>query len=69
MNNKGDKDMDKEKLKKAGLLTIAFFVLLTVVIFVVSKINHKAFEFLFLRFLIAAVICAFVAVYVPRIWR
>ena len=62
MNNKGDKGMDKEKLKKAGLLTIAFFVLLTVVIFVVSKINHKPFEFQF-------VVCAFVAVYVPRIWR
>ena len=50
MNNKGDKGMDKEKLKKAGLLTIAFFVLLTVIIFVVSKINHKPFEFQFLRF-------------------
>ena len=53
--------MDKEKLKKAGLLTIAFFVLLTVIIFVVSKINHKPFEFQFLRFFIAALICAFVA--------
>lgn len=61
--------MDKEKLKKAGLLTIAFFVLLTVIIFVVSKINHKPFEFQFVRFLIGAVVCAFVAVYVPRIWR
>ncbi len=60
--------MDKQKLKKAGLFFVGYIVLMFVVVYVASVVNHKPFDPNIAGVLMAALLCTVATVYIPSLY-
>lgn len=62
------KDLDKDKLKKAGIWLIVYLVIFTAIEIIAAVTKHNEFHpKSIITIIVAAILCAVATVYIPRL--
>ena len=62
------KDLDKDKLKKAGIWLIVYLVIFTAIEITAAVWKHNTFHpKSIITIIVAAILCAITTVYIPRL--